>query len=750
VPSQSPTMRSTRRLTLRTKLLISFAGVGLLVLALVGVGNHIIRDAATRLETTLTAQVRPLARLNRLQSQISRIRVLEVELPRLTDLFAMSDQLELLRAERGAFDPELLAFVRELRPQRPAEAASLEENWRRYQADLGKAMRHASLMELDAVQRLSTFESGGRFKAISRTLKQLADSTEVRADDAFAQAQSQHDRQRVLFIATSAIGLALIATWIGLLARSVSGRLSRLRDAAMQIAEGREEHPIDVPGHDELADLGAAFNTMQEKVAARENALRSAHDELESRVAERTHELNDANSQLLREIEERRRAEEKLHHQAQYDSLTGLPNRVLALDRLTQAMAAGHRGETLVVLIFLDLDDFKKVNDTLGHPVGDALLVQAARRLRQAVRAEDTVARLGGDEFLVILGGLKAAEDAEAIADKIVRAFAPSFDIGESELVVTPSMGLAVYPGDGEDPSMLLRNADLAMYDAKEAGRNTYRYFNQQVHDSSVRRLAIERQLRNAIARDELRLVYQPLVATAGRQVIGAEALLRWQSPDDGLVPPEHFITVAEHTGLIVDIGDWALRKACAQLRAWHARGWTGLYMAVNVSPRQFRGERLLASVRECLAANELPPRSLQIEVTEGLLIRNQPEVRKTLTALSELGVRLAMDDFGTGYSSLSYLKRFPFDALKIDREFVRDVASDPDDRALVTAAIRMGKGLGLVVVAEGVETQAQLAFLAERDCDVVQGYLFSEPLSAEQFEARWLLRGVPLLRLAT
>ena len=733
-------MAPARRFTLRRKLLIGFAGVGLLVLTLLLVGDLIIRDAAARLEATLTAQVRPLAQLNRLQSQISRIRVLEVELPRLTDLFAASDHVELLGAERSGFDRELGAFVRELKASKPGEAASLEENWRRYQADLQKSARHANLMELDAVQRIATYESAGRYKAISRTLKQLAESTELRAAEALAQAQAQHDRQRVAFVTTSAIGLGVLAIWIGWLARSVSGRVSRLRDAATQIAEGHAEQIIVVPGNDELADLGAAFNAMQEKVAAREQALRAAHDELESRVAARTQELNDANVQLLREIEERRRAEEKLHHQAQYDSLTGLPNRVLAMDRLAQALHAAHRSASHLVLIFLDLDDFKKVNDTLGHPVGDLLLIQAAQRLRQAVRAEDTVARLGGDEFLVILGGLKAPEDAEAIADKIVKAFAPSFHIAESDLVVTPSMGLAVYPDDSDDASMLLRNADLAMYDAKEAGRNTYRYFNQKVHDSSVRRLAIERRLRGAVARNELRLVYQPLVDTASRRVLGAEALLRWQSPDDGLVAPEHFISVAEHTGLIVEIGAWVLREACAQLQAWRALGWTELHIAVNVSPRQFRGEHLLASVRDCLTAHALPPGSLQIEVTEGLLIRNQPEVRETLVALSRLGVRLAMDDFGTGYSSLSYLKRFPFDALKIDREFIRDVASDPDDRALVTAAICMGRGLGLSVVAEGVETDEQLTFLAEQQCDVVQGFLFGEPQPAREFERRWLV----------
>jgi len=734
-------MNAARRLTLRTKLLIGFAGVGALVVALLLVGNHIIRDAATRLEAGLTAQVRPLARLNRLQSQISRIRVLEVELPRLTDLFAVSDQLELLGAERAGFDAELTEFVAELRAENLVEASGLEQHWRRYQADLQKSARHAHLMELDAVQRISTFESAGRFKAISRTLKQLAESTELNANRAFDQAGAQHSRQRVLFMTTSAIGLLVLAVFIGLLARSVSGRVSRLRNAAMRIAEGGGDRPITVAGHDELADLGAAFNAMQQKVQAREQALRAAHDELESRVASRTHQLNDANAHLLREIDERRRAEERLAHQAQYDSLTDLPNRLLAMDRLSQAILAAQRSASHVVLIFLDLDDFKKVNDSLGHAAGDALLVKAAERLRHAVRAEDTVARHGGDEFLVILGGLHAPADAEAIADKILQAFAPSFDIGESEVVVTPSMGLAVYPDDGDSPSMLLRNADLAMYDAKDAGRNVFRYFNQQVHDSSVRRLAIERRLRSALQRDEFRLDYQPLVATASREVVGAEALLRWVSPDYGRVAPEHFISIAEHTGLIVEIGDWALRSACAQLHAWRALGWTNFRVAVNVSPRQFRGDRLLATVRECLSQYTLPPGSLQIEVTEGLLMRNQPEVRETLVALNALGVQLAMDDFGTGYSSLSYLKRFPFDALKIDRVFVRDVATDPDDRALVTAAIRMGKGLGLSVVAEGVETDEQLAFLAEQECDIVQGHLFSKALPPQEFEARWLAR---------
>ncbi|WP_181179147.1 putative bifunctional diguanylate cyclase/phosphodiesterase [Methylibium rhizosphaerae] len=736
------------RLTLRTRLALSFAGAGLLVVALLLVGHRVVREAALQQEEALTAQVRPLARINRLQSQISRIRVLEVELPRLTDLFAVANQLELLEAERRAFDRELSEFTGELREQQPAAAAVLDERWRRYQAELEGLRRHVKAMDLAAAQRLATFESAERFKAVSHTLKQLAEGTESQAAAALAQARGQQGRQLVLFLAMSAFGLVALALWTGLLARSVSGRISRLRDAAARVAEGQGEQPVPVSGNDELADLGLAFNTMQAKVAAREKALRAAHDELDARVAQRTQELHSANEQLLREIDERRRAEQRLAHQAQYDSLTDLPNRMLAMDRLSQAMLAAQRGGHHVVLIFLDLDDFKKVNDTLGHPAGDALLVQAAARLRHAVRAGDTVARHGGDEFLVILGGLTAPEDAEVIAEKILRAFAPPFSVGENEVVVSPSLGLAVYPDDGDEGSLLLRNADLAMYDAKDSGRNTFRYFNQQVHDSSVQRLAIEHSLRSAASRDEFELVYQPLVAAAGGQVVGAEALLRWRSAEHGYVLPDHFISVAEHTGLIVDIGDWVLRTACEQLRAWHDAGWSGLHMAVNVSPRQFRGDRLLRSVRECLAVHRFAPGGLQVEVTEGLLIRNQPEVHDMLAALSGLGVRLAMDDFGTGYSSLSYLKRFPFDAIKIDRGFVRDVASDPDDRALVIAAIRMGKGLGLSVVAEGVETEQQRAFLAEQGCDVLQGFLFGAPLPADAFAQRWLgstVRTAPL-----
>ncbi|MFZ5512450.1 MAG: EAL domain-containing protein [Pseudomonadota bacterium] len=856
-------MSQPRRTTLRTKLIAGFGVVALLVIALQVLSNHIIRDAAARLEIALTEQVHPLARLNKLQARISRVRVLEIELPRLADYFAVTTQLELLKSEKQLLAEELKAFIEAQSAHRPVELRSLEENWRRYEADLEQVVDKAGAMNMKAVEELSAFESSVHFRVVSRILGQMAESMESRANDAFQQTLERQDRQRRIFLLTSVVGLLAVASWVVLFARSVSRRVSSLRDAAMRAADGVRNGPMPVAGNDELADLGAAFNAMREKVAAREAALQVAHEELEYRVKARTGELNDANALLTREVEERRRAEQQLRllsqaveqspvsvmmtdvdgrilyvnqafvkstgyraeealgrtprflgsgctpaedyrrmwdtilagkewegellnrrrdgsvfwesvrispvtdaqgaithfvavhqdisvrkeqerkilYQVQYDSLTGLPNRLLAMDRLSQTIQATARDAAKAVLMFIDLDDFKKVNDTLGHDTGDLLLVQAARRLRESVRGEDTVARQGGDEFLVIMGGLRRTADAEIVADKIIRAFAPPFHIGENEVVVTPSIGLAVYPDDGNTPATLLRNADLAMYEAKEAGRNGYRFFNQAIHDQSVQRLELERRLRNALARGEFMLLYQPMVAASGGALVAVEALLRWNAPDYGMMLPEQFLAVAEQTGLIVDIGDWVLRTACAQARQWHEEGATRLRVAVNVSPRQFRGGGLVDKVRRCLEENHFPPGCLQIEVTEGLLMRNHAEVGAALRALDAMGVGLAMDDFGTGYSSLSHLKSCPFHILKIDRGFVRDLAADADDRALVTAAIRMGKGLGLSIVAEGVETREQLAFLVEQGCDVIQGYLFGEPQPADQFAQRWLAR---------
>jgi diguanylate cyclase (GGDEF)-like protein/PAS domain S-box-containing protein len=438
------------------------------------------------------------------------------------------------------------------------------------------------------------------------------------------------------------------------------------------------------------------------------------------------------------DISERHRQQERIAFQAHYDALTGLPNRVLAHDRLAQATGRARRDGGKAVAMFIDLDNFKQINDTLGHAAGDDLLRQAANRLRAAVRDEDTVARLGGDEFLIIVGGVTHANDAGAIAEKVIAAFASPFAVDERELVSSPSIGIAVYPDDGTEPMVLLRNADLAMYEAKEGGRNTYRYFNQSIHDLSLQRLEVGRCLRGALERNELHVVYHPLVAAATGRIVGAEALLRWISPELGNVSPETFIPIAEQNGLIIDLGRWVLREAAAMLANWD-RKQPGFTMAINVSPRQFRSQGFVDTVRDCLAEFGVPPKQLEIEITEGVLLRNQGEVGEILARLDTLGVRLSMDDFGTGYSSLSYLREFPFHTIKIDRSFIRDVSDDRSDRALVVAAVRMAQAMGLQIIAEGVETDEQWAFLADQDCNILQGYRFGLPVIASEFEPHWV-----------
>jgi diguanylate cyclase (GGDEF)-like protein len=418
--------------------------------------------------------------------------------------------------------------------------------------------------------------------------------------------------------------------------------------------------------------------------------------------------------------------------------LTGLPNRVLANDRLIQAVSRARRDGGKASAMYLDLDNFKEVNDTLGHAVGDSLLRQVAQRLTAAVRGEDVVARLGGDEFLIVAGGLSHGDEAAAVAEKVIAAFTEPFTVDERELTTSPSIGIAIYPDDGTEPMVLLRNADLAMYEAKDSGRNMYRFYNRSIHDLSLQRLEIGRCLRGALERQELHVVYHPLVRADSGCIIGAEALLRWNSPELGEVQPSTFIPVAEQNGLIVDLGRWVLREACATLARWRLQQDT-FVMAVNVSPRQFRTSGFVAMVRDCLAEFAVPPQQLEIEITEGLLLRNQGEVRAILEELHELGVRLSMDDFGTGYSSLINLKQLPIDTLKIDRSFVRDVESDKGSNVLVATIVGMAHSLDLRVTAEGVENLAQLSVLKRLGCDEYQGFLFNKPLPADEIARRYL-----------
>jgi diguanylate cyclase (GGDEF)-like protein/PAS domain S-box-containing protein len=438
------------------------------------------------------------------------------------------------------------------------------------------------------------------------------------------------------------------------------------------------------------------------------------------------------------DITEQRVQMEKITYQAHYDLLTGLPNRVLANDRLIQAVSRARRDGGRVGAMYVDLDNFKEVNDTLGHATGDALLRQVAQRLTAAVRGDDVVARLGGDEFLIVVQGLGHGDEAAAIAEKVIAAFAMPFSIDERAVATSPSIGISIYPDDGADPMVLLRNADLAMYEAKDSGRNMYRFYNRTIHDLSLHRMEIGRCLRGALERQELHVVYHPLVRADNGCIVGAEALLRWNSPELGEVQPATFIPVAEQNGLIVDLGRWVLREACATLGRWRLKQ-ENFVMAVNVSPRQFRSAGFVAMVQECLEEFQVPARQLEIEITEGLLLRNQAEVRGILEDLHALGVRLSMDDFGTGYSSLSYLREFPFHTVKIDRSFINDVSEDRNDRALVIAAVRMAQALGLQIIAEGVETDEQWSFLMAQDCDIVQGYRFGQPVTESKFGATWV-----------
>ncbi len=435
---------------------------------------------------------------------------------------------------------------------------------------------------------------------------------------------------------------------------------------------------------------------------------------------------------LMRAITERTQAH--LYRLAHYDALTGLPNRLLFRDRLNQAMSQAHRNERLVAVMLLDLDRFKAINDTLGHSVGDLLLKAIALRLGASVREGDTVARLGGDEFVVILPDISYIRDAAAVARKILDLLHEPFELRGHEVFVTTSIGISIYPFD-EDIESLIKNADTAMYQAKERGGNNYHFYTADMNAANMRRLALENGLRRALERNELALHYQPQVDITSGAIVGVEALLRWHHPELGMIPPADFIPLAEETGLIIQIGAWVLRSACAQNRAWQSAGYPPMLVTVNLSARQFGEMELLDTVHDALHDAGLEPHYLELELTENVLMQHTQTTITVLDQLHARGIRLSVDDFGTGYSSLSYLKRFPIDTLKIDRSFVCDINADADDAAIVKAITAMGHSLDIRVVAEGVETEEQLQFLRELRCNEVQGFYFSPPVPAAEVE---------------
>ena len=439
---------------------------------------------------------------------------------------------------------------------------------------------------------------------------------------------------------------------------------------------------------------------------------------------------------IKQDITLQKQQEELLLRQARVDTLTELPNRLASLERLAQMIAHDQRRGGLTAVLFLDLDDFKKVNDTLGHETGDKLLIQAATRLRDGLRTEDTVGRLGGDEFIVLLGGLSLASDALTVASSIIKQFDTPFHIDDHELLLSISIGIAMHPDDGSDVSELLRKADAAMYHAKSNGRAEYALFTSQLNLSLQRRLSLEKHMIGALERGEFAVHYQPQIDLRTGRLAGAEALLRWNSPEMGNVPPSEFVPIAEHNGMIDALGLFVLDEALGQLHDWREQIDPELCIAVNLSPRQFKNHRLVAQIDAALAKADLPPRALELEITEGVLMLQHKSVEQSIRELAERGIALSLDDFGTGYSSLSYLRRYPFKELKIDRSFTSDMTDDPADRELVVAIIAMAQSLGLMIVAEGVETPEQEALLKQFGCTFGQGYLYSQAVPAADIPA--------------
>jgi len=437
---------------------------------------------------------------------------------------------------------------------------------------------------------------------------------------------------------------------------------------------------------------------------------------------------------IFMDITKRKEVEQRIHFLAYYDPLTNLPNRVLFGDRLGQALAASRRGGGKVALLFLDLDRFKGINDSLGHAAGDLLLQSVADRLKLCIREMDSICRQGGDEFMIMLPGIEKRDDVAAIAQKIIAAMSEPHHVDGRNLIVSFSIGISIYPDDADNSEALIQSADAAMYHAKEHGRNNFQFFTADMNAEALDLLSLEADLRRAMANRELMIHYQPQIDNATGEIVGVEALARWFHPERGFVPPSRFVSIAEESGLIGQLGEWVLRTACAQNKQWQEEGLVKIPVAVNLSALQFHQKDLVEMIVGILHETGLEPRYLELELTEGIIMKNAESTIATLNALKQAGIMLSIDDFGTGYSSLSYLKRFPIDKLKIDQSFISDIATNEDDAMITTTIISMGHNLRLKVIAEGVETEEQIGFLREHQCDETQGYYVSTPLSPEEF----------------
>jgi diguanylate cyclase len=555
------------------------------------------------------------------------------------------------------------------------------------------------------------------------------------------------------------VGLVMLVS--GLASLPLTAKLQRfISDPILDLVETSRRVSADndfsvraaSDAHDEVGTLVVSFNEMLEQIEDRDHALARHRENLEEEVERRTGELRAVNQKLTREIAQREQAEERIRYLAYYDGLTGLPNRQLFHEQLRRALEWAERQSQCVALLFLDLDRFKQVNDTLGHTVGDALLCEVSGRMTRSLRLGDylarpdgreprgEVSRLGGDEFTVLLAGLASGEDAAVVAQRVLDELARPIPAGGYELFTTASIGIAVYPADGHDLETLLRNADTAMYQAKSNHGNSFQFYTEAMNATAARKLHLASRLRHALASDQLEINYQPIRNARTGEVCAAEALLRWHEPEMGAVRPEEFIPIAEDTGLILNIGEWVLRSACAQLHSWQSQGFEPIRIAVNVSTHQLRQPGWPQLVARILAETGVSADHLELELTESAILAHEDATVRALSELHDMGVGLVLDDFGPGYSSLSSLRRFPIERVKIDRSFVGDITDDPGDAALTTAILSMAQNLELRVVAEGVETREQAEFLREHGCHELQGFLFSPPVPAAEF-ARFLRR---------
>jgi diguanylate cyclase (GGDEF)-like protein/PAS domain S-box-containing protein len=545
-------------------------------------------------------------------------------------------------------------------------------------------------------------------------------------------------------VTLNSIGDAVISTDVSGLVIYLNGMAESMTGWSRDQAAGHtlEEvfHIIDATTREPVKNPMALAIQGNKTFSLTPNCVLIRRDGVEAAIEDSAAPIHDRQGKVagavmvFHDVTKTRAMSARMAYLAQHDSLTDLPNRILLKDRLIHAMALAHRHQQKMAVLYLDLDRFKNINDSLGHAMGDLLLQSVAQRLVACVRTSDTVSRHGGDEFVVLLSEATHAQDAGISAQKMLIAVSKSHNIDRHDVSVTASIGIATYPDDGTDAEALMKHADFALLHAKDSGRNNYQFFKPDMNVRALERQSLESGLRHALERHEFALHYQPEINLETGAIVGVEALIRWRHPERGLVPPNQFIPVAEECGFIVPISQWVLREGCRQARAWQDAGFAPISIAINISAVELRGKDFVAEVRATLAETGLDPRCLVLELTETFLMQDSPHTLAVLQALKDLGVHLALDDFGTGYSSLSYLRRFPIDTLKIDRSFVSNLTTDDNDASIVSAVINMGKSLHMRVVAEGVETREQLQFLQEHGCPEGQGYYFSRPMVAAEF----------------